>query len=132
MRYSPAVPRLALACAQYRHRYRVWPKRAQGELVMRIVTEPKDVPWDSDEYVPEFAERVLERLECGDNGLACEVDGPEGFSGYSGELTIFTNELLEAFEWLYGMDWGVYSGRNRDGTRFRPGEPISLGRYPED
>ena len=61
MRYSPAVPRLALACAEYRHRYGVWPKRAHGELVLRIVTEPKDVPWHSDEYVPEFAQRVLER-----------------------------------------------------------------------
>jgi hypothetical protein len=68
MRYSPAVPRLALACAEYRHRYGVWPKRAHGELVMRIVTEPKDVPWHWDEYVPSSrreCSNVAEALELG-------------------------------------------------------------------
>ncbi len=58
--YGRAVPRLALAVAEYVQRFGEWPTNAHGLGVMTVVEVPED-PADYEhqsEFRPELAERV--------------------------------------------------------------------------
>ena len=77
-RYGRAVPRLALAVAEYRHRFGEWPTHGHGGGVMAIVREPDETSDADDfkEYRPELADRVRLRLICDDEGGWINVSGP--------------------------------------------------------
>jgi hypothetical protein len=103
-RYGRAVPRLALAVAEYRAKFGEWPTHAHGQGVMVIVTEPgpESLPDDRHEYRPELAERVRSRLVCDAEGAWIEVSGQAGRCVYGQGPAGQSPEFREAYEWLYG------------------------------
>jgi hypothetical protein len=110
--YGRAIPRLALAVAEYKVRFGEWPTHAHGPGVMAIVREPglASDPDDHAEFRPELAERVRSRLICDDQGYGIEVSGPSGRCRY-GLVHRDRVEVFEAYRWLYGEDpWWASGG----------------------
>lgn len=108
--YGRAVPRLALAVAEYRHRFGAWPTHAHGSGVMAIVREPDDHSDADDhiEYSSERASRVLSRLTCDGDGAWIEVSGPEGRCSYGSGSPDHLKKL--SYVWLYEMHSPYASG----------------------
>ncbi len=103
--YGRAVPRLALAVAEYVRRFNEWPTRAHGVGVMAIVQAPDD-PDDHEhqsEFRPELAKRVLSRLDCDGDGGWIDVSGPAGQCSY-GLVDRDDPLVTEAYRWLYDED----------------------------
>lgn len=105
--YGRAVPRLALAVAEYRSRYGDWPTHAHGSGVMAILDEPGPLsePDHHREFRADFAQRVAQRLVCDRDGGWIVVSGPAGACGYGAGPDIKSTEFREAYRWLYGEDW---------------------------
>jgi hypothetical protein len=101
--YGRAVPRLALAVAEYRARFGEWPTHAHGSGVMAIVEPPNERsdPDDHVEYRPDIAATVLSKLRCDGDGSWIEVSGPAGRCGY-GLVHRDNPAVAEAYRWLYG------------------------------
>ncbi len=103
--YGRAVPRLALAVAEYVKRFGEWPTNAHGSGVMLIVEVPED-PDDYEhqsEFRPELAKRVLSRLVCDNDGEWIDVSGPAGRCSY-GLVERDEPLVTEAYRWLYDED----------------------------
>jgi hypothetical protein len=103
--HGRAVPRLALAVAEYRQRFGMWPTYAAGAGVMSIVEPPgtNSDPDDHHEFSPVRAKAVLSRLACSRAGGWIELSGPEGRCGY-GLVHRDHPLVLESYRWLYGED----------------------------
>jgi len=101
--YGRAVPRLALAVAEYRARFGAWPTHAHGSGVLAIV-QPTDGRSHADDIVEhraKLADKVRSRLICDGSGGWIEVSGPAGRCAY-GLVEHNSPEVTDAYRWLYG------------------------------
>ncbi len=123
--YGRAVPRLALAVAEYRAKFGEWPTHAHGPGVMVIVNEPGPESSSDDlhEYRPAFAGRVRSRLICDGEGAWIEVSGRAGRCAYGEGPAAHSPEFQEAYQWLYGERLEIEGGRPPLGSRNRPVQP---------